>query len=195
MQLLQIRTRCAFLFGMAHLLGTLAARAAEHWKRSLAIVAVVLVALGVAAGAGGGSFVDDFRTPGTESQSAIDLLAQALSGGVGRYRERRLRGGVGHASRARATGRDRADDRGDPRPAARDGRAEPVRQGQWPALRGRAHRLRAGPVRRHRRRARQGAGRAARAGVRARRARRVSRCPATGRSWTRPSRPPPRSAS
>ena len=59
---------------MAHLLGTLAAWAAEHWKRSLAIVAVVLVALGVAAGAGGGSFVDDFRTPGTESQSAIDLL-------------------------------------------------------------------------------------------------------------------------
>jgi RND superfamily putative drug exporter len=59
---------------MAHLLGTLAARAAGHWKRSLAIVAVVLVALGVAAGAGGGSFVDDFSTPGTESQSAIDLL-------------------------------------------------------------------------------------------------------------------------
>ena len=74
MQLLQNRTRCAFLLDMAHLLGTLAAWAAEHWKRSLAIVAVVLVALGVAAGAGGGSFVDDFRTPGTESQSAIDVL-------------------------------------------------------------------------------------------------------------------------
>jgi putative drug exporter of the RND superfamily len=59
---------------MAHLLGTLAARAAGHWKRSLAIVAVVLVAIGVAAGAAGGSFVDDFKTPGTESQSAIDLL-------------------------------------------------------------------------------------------------------------------------
>jgi RND superfamily putative drug exporter len=59
---------------MAHLLGSLAARAAEHWKRSLAIVAVVLVALGVAASAGGGSFVDDFKTPGTESQSAIDVL-------------------------------------------------------------------------------------------------------------------------
>jgi putative drug exporter of the RND superfamily len=59
---------------MAYLLGNLATRAAKHWKRSLAIVAVVLVALGLAAGAGGGSFVDDFRTPGTESQAAIDLL-------------------------------------------------------------------------------------------------------------------------
>jgi RND superfamily putative drug exporter len=59
---------------MAHLLGNLAAWAANHWKRSLAIVAVVLVALGLAAGAGGGSFVDDFRTPGTESQAATDLL-------------------------------------------------------------------------------------------------------------------------
>src|SRR4051794_533140 len=59
---------------MAHLLGTLAARAATHWKRSLAIVAVALVALGIAASAGGGSFVDDFKTPGTEAQSAIDLL-------------------------------------------------------------------------------------------------------------------------
>jgi len=59
---------------MAHLLGNLAAWAANHWKRSLAIVAVVLVTLGLAAGAGGGSFVDDFRIPGTESQAAIDLL-------------------------------------------------------------------------------------------------------------------------
>jgi RND superfamily putative drug exporter len=61
---------------MAHFLGTLAAWAAEHWKRSLVIVAAVLVTLGIAAGAGGGSFVDDFKTPGTESQSAIDLLAK-----------------------------------------------------------------------------------------------------------------------
>ena len=59
---------------MAHFLGSLAAWAAEHWKRSLAIVAVVLVAIGVAANAGGGSFVDDFKTPGTESQIAIDVL-------------------------------------------------------------------------------------------------------------------------
>jgi len=59
---------------MARLLGNLAAWAAEHWKRSLAIVAVVLAAIGFAAGAGGGSFVDDFRTPGTESQAATDVL-------------------------------------------------------------------------------------------------------------------------
>src|SRR5688500_10558849 len=68
---------------MAHLLGNLAARAAGHWKRSLAIVAVVLVALGVAAGAGGGSFVDDFKTPGTESQSAIDLLDERFAAASG----------------------------------------------------------------------------------------------------------------
>src|SRR5918996_1752256 len=59
---------------MANLLGNLAAWAARHWKRSLAILAVTLVALGLASGAAGGSFVDDFKTPGTESQSAIDLL-------------------------------------------------------------------------------------------------------------------------
>ena len=64
---------------MAHLLGNFAAWAANHWKRSLAIVAAVLVALGVAAGAGGGSFVDDFRTPGTESQAAMDVLDERFS--------------------------------------------------------------------------------------------------------------------
>src|SRR5687768_8102235 len=68
---------------MAHLLGNLAAWAAGHWKRSLAIVAVVLVALGAAAGAGGGSFVDDFRTPGTESQSAIDVLDERFPAASG----------------------------------------------------------------------------------------------------------------
>jgi RND superfamily putative drug exporter len=68
---------------MAHLLGTLAAWAAQRWKRSLAIVAVALVALGLAAGAGGGSFVDDFKTPGTESQSAIDLLDERFPAASG----------------------------------------------------------------------------------------------------------------
>ena len=61
---------------MAHVLGRLAAAAAGHWKRSLAIVAVVLVALGAASAAGGGAFVDSFSTPGTESQKALDLLTQ-----------------------------------------------------------------------------------------------------------------------
>ena len=61
---------------MAHALGRLAAAAAGHWKRSLAIVAAVLVALGAASAAGGGAFVDSFSTPGTESQQALDLLTQ-----------------------------------------------------------------------------------------------------------------------
>ena len=58
---------------MAHLLARLAGAAAHHWKRSLALVAVVLAALAVLAGAGG-SFSDDFSSPGTESQQALDLL-------------------------------------------------------------------------------------------------------------------------
>ena len=61
---------------MAHVLGRLAASAAGHWKRSLAIVAAVLVAIGAASALGGGAFVDSFSTPGTESQKALDLLTQ-----------------------------------------------------------------------------------------------------------------------
>ena len=61
---------------MAHLLGNLAASAASHWKRSLAIVLAVLVTLGVLASVAGGSFTDDFSSPGTESQKAMDLLEQ-----------------------------------------------------------------------------------------------------------------------
>jgi putative drug exporter of the RND superfamily len=58
---------------MAHLLGRLAGAAAHHWKRSLAVVAGALAALAVVAGAGG-SFSDDFTSPGTESQAAYDVL-------------------------------------------------------------------------------------------------------------------------
>jgi RND superfamily putative drug exporter len=43
----------------------------------------VLVALGLAAGVGGGSFVDDFRTPGTESQTAMDVLDQRFPTAAG----------------------------------------------------------------------------------------------------------------
>jgi RND superfamily putative drug exporter len=68
---------------MAHLLGSLAAWAAQHWKRSLAIVAVVLVAIGAGAGAAGGSYVDDFKTPGTESQTAIDVLQKRFPAASG----------------------------------------------------------------------------------------------------------------
>src|SRR5882672_3747914 len=76
MQRLQFCRSCDILAVMAHLLGRLAAAAAGHWKRSLALVAVVLVGLGAASAAGGGAFVDNFRTPGTESQQAVDLLTQ-----------------------------------------------------------------------------------------------------------------------
>src|SRR3954451_2356435 len=61
---------------MAHALGRLAAAAAGHWKRSLAIVAAILVVIGGASALGGGAFVDSFSTPGTESQKAVDLLTQ-----------------------------------------------------------------------------------------------------------------------
>src|SRR5215218_6849099 len=61
---------------MAQLLGRLAASAAGHWKRSLAILAAVLVLIGGASAAGGGAFVDSFSTPGTESQQALDLLTE-----------------------------------------------------------------------------------------------------------------------
>src|SRR3954452_15460494 len=61
---------------MAHALGRLAASAAGHWKRSLALVAALLVAIGAASALGGGAFVDSFSTPGTESQKAVDLLSQ-----------------------------------------------------------------------------------------------------------------------
>ena len=61
---------------MAHLLGQLAHTAATRWKRSLAIVAIVLLGLvGLAVGAGG-QFSDDFKTPGTESQAALDVLSE-----------------------------------------------------------------------------------------------------------------------
>jgi putative drug exporter of the RND superfamily len=59
---------------MALLLSRLARSAATHWKRSLALVLVALVAIGALGQVAGGSFTDDFRTPGTESQEALDLL-------------------------------------------------------------------------------------------------------------------------
>jgi putative drug exporter of the RND superfamily len=61
---------------MAMLLGRLAAAAVAHWKRSLLIVVLVLTGLGALSQVAGGSFSDDFRTPGTESQLAADLLAK-----------------------------------------------------------------------------------------------------------------------
>lgn len=67
---------------MAHFLGRLAGAAAQHWKRSLALVVVVLVGIGGLAAAGD-SFYDDFSTPGTESQQAQDLLEERFPTAAG----------------------------------------------------------------------------------------------------------------
>jgi len=58
---------------MSELLARLARTLAQHWKRSLAVAIVVLILLGVAAGAGGEA-ADDFSIPGTDSQQALDLF-------------------------------------------------------------------------------------------------------------------------
>src|SRR5215204_1572965 len=75
LQPLYFCTHCVITTGMALLLGRLAGAAAHHWKRSLLLVLVALVALAGLASAGGG-FTDDFGTPGTESQQAYDLLSE-----------------------------------------------------------------------------------------------------------------------
>jgi len=67
---------------MAFFLGRLAGAAAHHWKRSLLLVLVALVALAGLASAGGG-FTDDFGTPGTESQQAYDLLSERFPAQAG----------------------------------------------------------------------------------------------------------------
>ena len=59
---------------MSTLLERIARSASRSWRRSLAIAAVVLVALGVLAGTVGGQFTNEFAVPGTESQKALDLL-------------------------------------------------------------------------------------------------------------------------
>ena len=46
---------------MAHILGNLAAAAAGNWKRSAAIVAAVLVGIGILAGTVGNGFADGER--------------------------------------------------------------------------------------------------------------------------------------
>jgi RND superfamily putative drug exporter len=64
------------------LLARMARALTHHWLRGLLGAFVVLVALIIAAGAGGEA-ADDFSTPGTESQKAIDLFqahSPALAG-------------------------------------------------------------------------------------------------------------------
>ena len=59
---------------MSDALGRLAHSAARRWKRSLAILGGVLVALIVLVGLVGGGYSDDFTIAGTDSQAALDLL-------------------------------------------------------------------------------------------------------------------------
>jgi len=59
---------------MTALLDRIARSASRHWRRSLVVAAVVMVALGALAGTVGGQFTNEFSVPGTESQKAQDLL-------------------------------------------------------------------------------------------------------------------------
>jgi RND superfamily putative drug exporter len=59
---------------MTSLLDRIARTVSHRWRRSLALAAVIMVALGALAGTVGGQFTDDFSVPGTESQQAQDLL-------------------------------------------------------------------------------------------------------------------------
>jgi RND superfamily putative drug exporter len=68
---------------MNSMLGGLAAAAAGRWKRSLAIVLAVIVAIGVAARVGGGTFSDDVSVPNSDSQAATDLLEERFPAQAG----------------------------------------------------------------------------------------------------------------
>ena len=59
---------------MTALLDRIARTAAGRWRRSLAIVAAIMVGLVVLANTVGGEFTDEFTVPDTESQQALDLL-------------------------------------------------------------------------------------------------------------------------
>ena len=121
MQRLRYCVECANLARWHIYSGNLAAAAASHWKRSLAIVLAVLVTLGVLAGVAGGSFTDDFSSPGTESQKAIDLLEQRFPAQSGDTATVVFSVERGDAPRRWAPAGDRCRARRDPRPAARDG--------------------------------------------------------------------------
>jgi putative drug exporter of the RND superfamily len=61
---------------MTVLLDRIARSAAGRWRRSLAIVAAMVVGLIVLANTVGGEFTDEFTVPDTESQQALDLLEE-----------------------------------------------------------------------------------------------------------------------
>jgi RND superfamily putative drug exporter len=61
---------------MITLLDRIARYASTHWRRSLALAAVLVAALGALAGTVGGQFTDEFSVPGADSQAALDLLEE-----------------------------------------------------------------------------------------------------------------------
>lgn len=67
---------------MSSLLARLARVLTHNWKRSLAAAIVVIILLGVAAGAGEPA-ADDFSAPGTETQQVVDLLTEHSRASVG----------------------------------------------------------------------------------------------------------------
>src|SRR5689334_13044202 len=83
MHSLQFCSECDFFCSMASLLGRLAAAAAGHWKRSLALVVAALIAIGALAGLLGGDFSAGFRAPATDSARALDLLEQRFPAQAG----------------------------------------------------------------------------------------------------------------
>src|SRR5690242_16896576 len=59
---------------MSDLLARLARSITGHWKRSLIVAVVALIAIFALAGTAQDPPPDDFNIPGTESQKAIDLF-------------------------------------------------------------------------------------------------------------------------
>jgi putative drug exporter of the RND superfamily len=61
---------------MSNFLRRLGTSAARRWRRTLLVSILVIAGIGALGGALGSGFVDDYRTPGVDSQRAQDLLEE-----------------------------------------------------------------------------------------------------------------------
>jgi RND superfamily putative drug exporter len=68
---------------MSALLASIARSLSTHWKRGLLGVVVAIVAIAFLGSALASDSTDDFRTPGTESQNAYDLLSERFPAASG----------------------------------------------------------------------------------------------------------------
>jgi RND superfamily putative drug exporter len=71
---------------MSALLASIARSLASHWKRAAVAAVIVVIAIGFLGSALSSDTSDNFRTPGTESQQAMDVLSErfpAASGDTG----------------------------------------------------------------------------------------------------------------